>query len=188
MSNMLEEAKRAGYRVFGNLPIHTMDVRHVFAHEIAHQYWGIVVKMPSPQDQWITESFADYCAALFERDFKGKSYYEKHVSTWLDKAERSAGKAPIPLANEVAEMDAVDRFYTRTNLLYAKGPVLLYALHQNLGEQVFLTWLKSIQTNFRWKFATTRQLFDLLGFITKRDFMPFYEDYFWGTPLPPKKF
>jgi aminopeptidase N len=165
-----------------------MDVRHVFAHEIAHQYWGIVVKMPSPQEQWITESFADYCAALFERDYKGKSYYEKHVATWLDKAERTAPKAPIPLANEVHEKDAADRFYTRTNLLYAKGPMLLYSLHQNLGEQAFLTWMKSIQTNFRWKFATTRQLFDLLGFITKRNFMPFYEEYYWGLPMPPKKF
>ena len=29
-----------------------------FAHEIAHQYWGTVVKMPSLEEQWLTESFA----------------------------------------------------------------------------------------------------------------------------------
>jgi len=81
----------------------------------------------------------------------------------------------------------MDRFYTRQGLLYAKGPTLLHALHQELGDQVFLTWLKSIQSNFRWKFATTRQLFALLGFITKKDYTPFYNDYYWGLALPPKQ-
>ena len=188
LANMIEQAKRAGYNGPG-LPtsLHTMDVRHVFAHEIAHQYWGIVVKMPSQREQWITESFADYCSALFERDYKGKSLFDRDVSRWESDAVDSVNKAPIPLANDIMEKDAMDRFYTRRNLLYAKGPVLLHAIHQDLGDQVFLTWLKSIQTNFRWKFVTTRQMFDLLGFITKKDYMPFYNEYYWGFALPPKK-
>jgi hypothetical protein len=28
-------------------------VNHRFAHEIAHQYWGTVVKSPSPEEQWL---------------------------------------------------------------------------------------------------------------------------------------
>lgn len=187
LSNMLEQAKRSGAIISGALPSATMDVRHVFAHEIAHQYWGTVVKMPSPQEQWITESFAEYCAALFERDYKGKGLFDKNVSKWDEKAQRVAKMAPIPLANESVEKEGMDRFYTRTNLLYAKGPMLLLALHRELGEQAFLTWLKSIQTNFRWKFATTRKLFDLLGFMTKKDYTPFYEEFFWGYLLPPIK-
>jgi hypothetical protein len=65
--------------------------------------------------------------------------------------------------------------------------MLLRALHQELGDQVFLTWLKSAQTNFRWKFGTTRKMFDLLNFITKKDYLPFCESYFWGLALPPEK-
>lgn len=54
----------------GRLSFRTMDVRSVMAHEIAHQFWGTVVKMPTAEDQWLTESFADYCAALYLRDYK----------------------------------------------------------------------------------------------------------------------
>lgn len=184
---LLDKAKTSGAKIPDRITFTTMDVRHVFAHEIAHQYWGIVVKMPSRQEQWITESFAEYCSGLFEGDAKSKSLFVRDVAQWAVQAEWVTNKAPIPLANQITERDEMHRYYTRTGLLYAKGPTLLHALHQELGDQIFLTWLKSIQTNFRWKFATTRQLFGLLGFITKKDYMPFYNDYYWGLALPPKK-
>jgi hypothetical protein len=38
-------------------------VNQRFAHEIAHQYWGTVVKSPSREEQWLEEAFAEYCAA-----------------------------------------------------------------------------------------------------------------------------
>ncbi|WP_243303275.1 M1 family aminopeptidase [Geothrix oryzisoli] len=170
-----------------NISISTMDVRHVLAHEIAHQYWGIVVKMPSRHDQWVTESFADYCAGLYERDYKGKGRFDKDIATWRSDAERSKDQGPIPLANDIHFDDRYESFLARRDLLYAKGPVLLHALHQELGDQVFLTWLKSSQTNFRWKFASTARLFDLLKFITKKDYTPFLDTYFWGLGLPPAK-
>lgn len=170
-----------------NISIHTMDVRHVLAHEIAHQYWGIVVKMPARQDQWVTESFADYCAALYDRDYKGKDRFKQDVATWAADTERSRSKSPIPLANDIRFEDRMESFLVRRDLLYAKGPMLLYSLHQELGDQVFLTWLKSSQTNFRWKFASTSRLFDLLKFITKKDYTTFLDNYFWGLGLPAQK-
>ncbi|HJV89212.1 MAG TPA: M1 family aminopeptidase [Holophagaceae bacterium] len=184
--NMQEFADLVG-EFGGRVSIQTMDVRHVLAHELAHQYWGTVVKMGSPEDQWITESFADYCAALYERDFKSQGHYNRNVAQWKRAATEVHEAGPIPLANEVRRKDGYEGFKIRTGLLYSKGPLLLTSLHQELGDQVFFTWLKSTQTNFRWKFAPTRRIFDLLGFITKKDYTVFYETYFWGTALPPVK-
>ncbi|MBP1773639.1 MAG: hypothetical protein H6P99_2802 [Holophagaceae bacterium] len=92
-----------------------------------------------------------------------------------------------PLANDIQFEDRRESYFARRDLLYAKGPLLLHALHEELGEQVFLTWLKSSQTNFRWKFANTQRLFDLLKFITKKDYTPFLNDHFWGLGLPEVK-
>ncbi len=170
-----------------NVSLQTMDVRHVMAHEIAHQYWGVVLKMPSPEDQWVTESFADYCAALYDRDYKGVGHFKKNVAGWKGDAERSHDKGPIPLANDIHYGGGYESFLARRDLLYAKGPVLLHALHEGLGDQVFLTWLKSSQTNFKWKFASTQRLFDLLRFITKQDQTAFLDRYFWGLELPAEK-
>lgn len=42
--------------------LYSRGVNQRFVHEIAHQYWGIVVKMGHPQEQWLTESFSELCS------------------------------------------------------------------------------------------------------------------------------
>ena len=165
--------------------LYSGGVNERFAHEIAHQYWGHVVKMPSDEEQWITESFAEYSAALFMKAGKGEATYRSIVSHWGPGARFATDKAPIPLANRVHLLnDTTTQFAVRTGLLYEKGPLLLYALHKELGDQQFLTFLKSYQKSFRWKFGSTRTIASLLQFMTKKDYMPFFDQYYWGTGMP----
>ena len=160
----------------------SQGINERFAHEIAHQYWGTVVKMPSSEEQWITESFAEYCAALFLKTFRDASVYKSLEKHWRRRANFANDAAPIALANLI--YDPVTGFEVRTGLLYDKGPLLLSALNQELGDDMFLTFLKSYQKSFAWKFGTTKHLAGLLQFLTKKDFMPFFEKYYWGTAMP----
>jgi peptidase M1-like protein len=157
-------------------------VNERFAHEIAHQYWGHVVKMPSEEEQWLTESFAEYSAAIFLRDFKGKSTYESLLSVWKSRASDSSAAAPIALAHRLG--GSPEAFLDRQNLIYWKGSWLLSRLHRELGEQAFLTFLKSYQKTFRWKFGSTKSVAGMLQFLTGRDYMAFFEKYYWGTEMP----
>ena len=51
------------YQAFGQL--HT-GVSEVFrAHEVAHQWWGALVHWEDYRDQWISEGFSHYSAALY---------------------------------------------------------------------------------------------------------------------------
>ena len=156
-----------------------------FAHEIAHQYWAHVVKMPSAEEQWLTESFAEYSAAVFLKEFKGQSTYDHLVRHWKLRASDATAVCPIPLANRVrVESDFRQQFLIRTGLIYDKGALLLAALHKELGDQTFLTFLKSYQKTFRWKFGSTKTIEGLLQFLTKKDYTPFFEANYWGTGMP----
>ena len=157
-------------------------VNERFAHEIAHQYWGHVVKMPSEEEQWLTESFAEYSAAVFLREFKGKSTYESLLAVWKSRASESSGVAPIALASRLS--GSPEAFQDRQNLVYWKGSWLLSRLHKELGDQAFLTFLKSYQKTFRWKFGSTKTAAGMLQFLTGRDYMPFFEKYYWGIEMP----
>lgn len=160
-------------------------VNERFAHEIAHQYWGHVVKMPSFEKQWLEESFAEYSAALFLRQFKGKSTYNSLVAHWKGSASYATDKAPIPLANLVSVPgDSATRFAIRTGLIYDKGAYLLACLHKQLGDDVFFTFLNSYQKSFQWKFGSTKTVAALLRFMTKKDYTPFFEANYWGTGMP----
>lgn len=162
--------------------IFSQGVNERFAHEIAHQYWGHVVKMPSIEEQWLTETFAEYTAALMIKKMqKRPGEYEKLVNFWKDRAGDSIKIAPIPLASYIGGSGAGRH---RQSLLYFKGAYVLYKLHQELGDNAFLTFMKSYQKSFRWKFGTTNDVGGLLQFMTKKDYSDFLNKYFWGTEMP----
>lgn len=163
----------------------SQGINERFAHEIAHQYWGHVVKMPSEEEQWLTEAFAEYSAAIFLRDFRGKSAYNQLVGFWKAHAAQDAEVSPIPLVNRVdLPGNQREAFRIRQDLLYWKGSWLLACLHKELGDETFLTFLKSYQKSFRWKFGSTKNVAGLLQFMTKKDWQPWFEKYYWGTGMP----
>jgi aminopeptidase N len=163
----------------------SQGINERFAHEIAHQYWGHVVKMPGLEEQWLTESFAEYCAALFLKSFKGQSSYDRLMAHWKSNAETSKGVSPIPLANRIyVSGDPIGTFATRSALIYDKGALLLAALHRDLGDQMFLSALKSYQKSFRWKFGSTKTFEGLIEWLTKKDYTAFFESNYWGIGLP----
>ena len=162
-------------------------VNERFSHEIAHQYWGHVVKMPDAEEQWLTESFAEICAGLFVRDLRGKSDFQGLVDGWRSRGKDATETAPIPLANRIRnDGDPGVAGRDRTYLLYFKGPWILNAIRQEIGEQAFLTFLSSVQATFRWKFANTKNVETVVEAVTKKDWKPFFDAYYWGTAMPAK--
>lgn len=156
-----------------------------FAHEIAHQYWGIVVRIPGREEQWLAESFAEYCAGLFLRDRRNEAGYRSLVKRWRRGAAFAADAAPISLANRVwISGDALRRSEIRAGLLYDKGPLLLAALHAELGDEAFRAFLSACQRAFAWQFGSTKEFAALLQERTRKDYGPFFEKYYWGTEMP----
>jgi len=156
-----------------------------FAHEIAHQYWGNAIMIGSSEENWLSEAFADYSAALFMRDAKHVREYDTALTDWRAKAREAGEIASIPTAHRIVNPGFPQvAFMKWRQLLYFKGPYLLAALHKELGEQTFLTFLKSYQKSFRWKHGKTEDVIGLLNFMTKKDYAPFFEQYFYGTALP----
>jgi len=156
-----------------------------FAHEIAHQYWGIVVRVPGPEEQWLAESFAEYCAALFLKDRRSEAAYESTRKRWVRGADFAADAAPIPMANRVwVSGDAIRRAEIRSGLLYDKGPLLLAAIHRRLGDTAFRELLVRVQREMRWKFGATPELERMLGGSGGADWKDFFDRFYWGTEMP----
>lgn len=165
--------------------LYSKGINERFAHEIAHQYWGHVVKMPSSEEQWITESFAEICAGIVIRDLRGKSDFAGLQAVWKLRAGDVSAIAPIPLANRIRNHTNPSRAWmARTYLLYAKGPWLLNAVREKIGDQRFLVFLRSCQATLAWKFGTTEMVEKVLEAVTKEDWKPFFDADYWGTGMP----
>ena len=165
--------------------LYTSGINERFAHEIAHQYWGHAVNWPNDEEQWLSEAFSEYCAALFVKRAMGKVEFESLVATWRTNAKRASKLSTLPLADRISmPLDPDEAFRMRNFLLYDKGALILRRLHEELGDQVFLTFLKSYQKSFRGRTGTTRDVAGLLKVLTKKDYTSFLESYYWGPQVP----
>ncbi len=163
----------------------SQGINHRIAHEVAHQYWGHVVRAAGSEDTWIHESFAEYSSAFVVKRLRGKTGYNALVADWKSDAKEAHELSSIPLANRI--MNPAERdwnFRRRNQLIYDKGAYLLTALHRELGDDMFFSFLRSAQGNFAWRLVNTRNLIALLEHMTKRDFDPFFDRYYWGMEMP----
>ena len=167
---------------------YVVGVNRRIAHELAHMYWGSAVKAETIEDVWIQEAFAEYSSALFMKDAGRPGDYTKALANWKADTKDSNNVTNIPMSNYLFnEGDPLDSFITRNNLVYGKGALLLAALHRELGDEAFLTFLKSYQKSFKGKYGNTAQAMGLLQFLTKKDYAPFFEQYYYGTGIPDVK-
>jgi len=163
---------------------YSKGINQRFAHEIAHQYWGIVTKMGSWEEQWLTEAFAEYVSSQIEKELKGPNGYNALLDYWRSDAKLASSYAPIPLANRIESFDEIAGM-SRTRLLYGKGPYLLAVIHRTVGDQKFLSLLRNLQGRFAWRFLTTKDVVETLSKIDGKDWQPFFDRYFRGQEIPP---
>lgn len=177
--------------------IFSQGVNERFVHEIAHSWWGHLIKMDSEEEQWLTESFAEYSAALCLQAVagggkKGERQFKKLLDFWKGQTAMIKDGGSVYLANHLAMHDSIDS-QDRTRLLYSKGPLVLHALRLELqrklgsrekGDIYFFALLRSFIKNFPYRWGATRHLVGILNQITKEDWQPWFERYVYGCETP----
>ena len=165
----------------------SQGINETFAHEIAHQYWGTVGQDAEPRG-----AVADGVVRRVLRRALPEGVQERgHLQArWSSTGGPSAGSGrPTPRRFRWPTRH-LDRRATsrppsfRTAFSTTRAPSLLYTLHKELGDEAFFTFLKSYQKSFAWKFGSTKMVAGLLQYMTKKDYMPFFEKYYWGTEMP----
>jgi hypothetical protein len=156
-----------------------------FAHEIAHQYWGHVLKMPSGEEQWLTESFAEYCSALYMERAKGKQGIDTIRAEWRLHSGEIGSIGTIPTANRLVNLKVpFEPMQIRQGLLYNRGPLVLDRIRTEIGDDAFYTFLNAMLLNFPFKFSSTADVQGVLGAVTKKDWEAYFDKHVWG-PTPP---
>lgn len=167
-----------------------------FLHEVAHGWWGHVVKIGSLEDVWLTEAFADYTAALavwkMAGEKHGQAKLEKIVQDWTKAAGELGPGASLYLMSRLASHDERD-YLDHLRLRYGKGPLVLHALRLELqrqkgspaeGDRYFMALLRSYVKRSRDGWGTTHALVEELDQLTGGTWQPWFERYVYGTEIP----
>jgi hypothetical protein len=151
-----------------------------FAHEIAHAWWGHVAKLDM-QDQWLSESVAEYYSAYALGKLWKASVFKQKVGEWRGESKFVRDKASVFMANRLSGNRAWE---DRVALLYGKGPLVLDALRKQLGDNAFFTIFKSFLHTYSFKVAQTRNFIALTNYIAKKDYTEWFDRYLLGTDWP----
>lgn len=173
-------------------------------HEIAHEWWGHKADFggwESARDQWISETFAEYAAALYveareakkNEDLTDTSGYENRKQDW--KRQRRGHKTDRTAPLWTGQDMGGDKWQAT---VYARGPLLLDYIRRMYGrEKIVKVMYTFVELANRQDHLTLTEDFQacLEQVIPEHDWKTFIADYVKGNreipdagaPLPPGK-
>jgi aminopeptidase N len=153
----------------------------LYAHEIAHQWFGNMATEKSFAHLWLSEGFATYFTTLY---FENK--YGKDTAAKMRKEDREqviafskTDKTPVVNEKETNYMELLNE----NN--YQKGGWVLHMLRNQLGDSVFWKAIRKYYASYAGSIAGTEDLQKIFEQVSGRDLKQFFKQWLF-TPGQPE--
>lgn len=164
-------------------------------HEIAHQWWGNVVRAADYRSGWLTEAMANYSALQFLEKEKSPDTTSKLLSLFrMDLMRKINGRTlesagPIDFGERLMEPDDIRAWHAIT---YEKGAWVLRMLEQRLGPANFRQMQLRLLNEFAEKPITNDELRTAAASFVPpdqpdRSLEGFFDTWVYGTGVPELK-
>jgi aminopeptidase N len=152
------------------------------AHELAHQWWGQAVGWKNYHEQWLSEGFAQYFAALYAQKARGERTFIDMLRQFRRWAISDSDQGPVSLGYRLGVVKSDPRVFRA--VVYNKGAGVLHMLRRLLGDKVFFSGLKRFYTDRRYQKAGTEDLERAFESESGRVLDRFFERWIYGTEIP----
>ena len=153
-----------------------------FAHELAHQWWGHGVAGQNYRERWISESFAQFAAALWVRQRLGQDRYLNVLERMAEWAVRFDAAGPIHLGYRLGHVKSEPQIFRA--IVYDKGACVLAMLEGVVGPEAFRAGLRALQEKFRFQKMGTEDVRRALEASSGQDLAAYFQAWVMGTALP----
>jgi hypothetical protein len=152
------------------------------AHEVAHQWWGQAVGWKNYHEQWLSEGMAQYFAALFAGNDRGREMLDDLIAEMRSSAESYTERGPISLGNRLGQVQNDSRIFRA--VVYNKSAVILHMLRRLIGDQAFYGGLRRYYTNWRYSKAGTEDFRTAMQAETPIRLNRFFQRWIRETGVP----
>ncbi len=198
------------FRLFGGM--HTGEAELFRSHETAHQWWGNDIVWESYRDQWLSEGFAQYAAALYVLlGLENEEQFDDMMSAWqydvlarVDVAQGLGMKHYGFVPGIIRESDGNESgalvLGVRLNstetpfdyrlLVYEKGAYVLHMLRMMLldldtdSDDVFREMMGDFAERYSGRTASTADFEAAVDATFGQPMDWFFEQWVYGTEVP----
>ena len=156
------------------------------AHEVAHQWFGQAVGWKNYHEQWLSEGFAQYFAALFARERRGEGAFRDVLRQFRRWAIEYSDQGPVYLGYRLGHIRGESRVFRA--LVYNKGAAVLHMLRRLVGDEAFFSGLKQFYAENRFKKAGTDDLRRAMETASGRDLNRFFDRWIYDNIIPRLRF
>jgi len=183
-------------------------VQEVTPHEVAHQWFGHGVGWASYHDQWLSEGFAEFAAALFLQQATGPKWEKDYIEFWERQRKRILDKNSFGVSpNDAGPLWLGLRLISPRSpqayqgVTYSKGAYVMAMLrslmYADLGssgnrDQAFIDMMHDFMEKHREHAASTESFKAIVEkhMTQKMDLQQngrldwFFQEWVWGTQVP----
>ena len=156
------------------------------AHELAHQWFGQAVGWKNYHEQWLSEGFAQYFAALFARERRGEAAFRDVLRQFRRWAIDDSDQGPVYLGYRLGHIKGESKVFRA--LVYNKGASVLHMLRRLVGDEGFFNGLRQFYAANRFKKAGTDDLRQAMEAASQRDLNRFFERWIYDNAIPRLRF
>jgi hypothetical protein len=156
------------------------------AHELAHQWFGQAVGWKNYHEQWLSEGFAQYFAAMFAKERRGEEAFRGVLRQFRRWAIEASDQGPVYLGYRLGHIKGDSRVFRA--LVYNKGASVLHMLRRLVGDEVFFAGLRQFYADNRFRKAGTDDLRKAMEAASKRDLNRFFERWVYDNAIPRLRF
>ena len=152
------------------------------AHEIAHQWWGQAVGWKNYHEQWLSEGFAQYFAALYAKERRGDEAFRdvlRQLRRWaMDQSDQGA----VYLGYRLGHIKGDSRVFRA--IVYNKGAAVLHMLRRLVGDDAFFRGLRRYYRENKFKKAGTEDFQRAMEAEADISLERFFERWIYASGLP----
>ena len=166
--------------VFANYP------EFFLAHEIAHQWWGQAVGWRNYHEQWLSEGFAQYFAALYAQHHRGDQTFAGVMRQMRQWGMSASPQGPIYLGYRLGHIRGDSRVFRA--IVYNKSAAVLHMLRRLVGDDAFFRGVRRFYETSRFRKVGTEDFRRAMEAESSRPLERFFERWIYGSTLPTVQF
>ncbi|KJF42235.1 M1 family metallopeptidase [Draconibacterium sediminis] len=152
----------------------------LFAHEVAHQWFGNSVTEQNWHHVWLSEGFATYLTHLYVQHFYGDEQFKDGLKYDRERVIAFSKQKYVPV------IDTTVQEYIR--LLnansYEKAAWFLHMLRNKLGDDTFFAGLQKYYNDFRNKTALTKDFQSVMESVSDKNLDRFFNQWLRSAGHP----